>query len=254
MTDERITAYLLQELTEEEAERFEEQCFALDEWSSQLESAEQELIDAYLHDELRKDQRLRFEKNYLTIDVRKARVLTAQSFHKVLPPPRPPQTMTLGEKLWAFIQRPALPQAAVAVLILTIGIALVVPYMLSGRRPPQTFQRLDLALSSANRDTGVQPEKVALPLHAEALEIHLKLPEQSTNAAAYRVQWENVSNNLGDLQIESRDSQSVVVIIPANKLSPGRYTLKLFTVNQDGTKQRVNGDYFFTAEEPARSR
>jgi len=72
MTDERITAYLLQELTEEEAERFEEQCFALDEWPSQLESAEQELIDAYLHDGLGKDQRLRFEKNYLTTDVRNA--------------------------------------------------------------------------------------------------------------------------------------------------------------------------------------
>jgi hypothetical protein len=254
MTDERMTAYLLQELSKEEAERFEEQCFALDEWPAELESAEQELIDAYLHDGLGKDQRLRFEKNYLTTDVRKARVLTAQSFHKILPPPRPPQKVTLKEKLWAFIQRPAVPQAAVAIVIVAISIGVLAPFVLRERRPPQTFQRLDLALSSANRATGVQPEKVALPLQAEALEIHLKLPEQSNNAAAYRVQWENMSNSLGDLQIGSRDSQSIVVIIPADKLSPGRYTLKLFTVNQDGTKQRVNGDYFFTAEEPARSR
>jgi len=250
MTDERMTAYLLQELTEEEAERFEEQCFALDEWPTELESAEQELIDAYLQDELGKDRRLRFEKNYLTTDARKARVLTAQSLHKVLPPPPPPQKLTLKEKLWAFIQRPAVPQAAVAIVILAISIGLLAPFVLRGRRPPQTFQRLDLAMSSANRATGAQPEKVTLPLHAEALEVHLKLPEQSTNAAAYRVRWENTDDKLGELQIGSRDSQSVVVIIPANKVSPGRYTLKLFTVSQDGTEQRVNGDYFFTAEEP----
>ena len=248
MTDERITAYLLQELTEEEAGRFEEECFARDEWPHDLESAEQELIDAYLLNKLSKKRRLRFEKNYLTTDARKARVLTAESLRKVLPP-RSFQKTTLKEKLFAFWQRPLVPQAAVGIFLLAVSIALLAPVFMHGRRPPQTFQRLDLAMSSSNRSSGVQTVKVTLPLSAEALEVHLKLPDQSTNAASYRVQWENVNDSLGDLQIASKDTQSAVVIIPASRITPGDYVLKLFRINQDGTEQRVSGgDYFFTAE------
>lgn len=248
MTDERMTAYLLQELTEEEAERFEEQCFALEEWPADLESAEQELIDAYLNNELSKDRRIRFEKNYLTTDTRKARVLTADSFHKVLPPPPPRQKAWLKEKLQALLQLPAVPQAAAAILVLAISAVLLAPLLMRGRRPPQTFKRLDLAMSSSNRDTGAQTVKVALPLTAEALEVYLKLPQPS-DAARYRVQWENTNDNLGDLQIASQDGQSAVVVIPAAKIKPGQYALKLFQINQDGTEQRVNGNYFFNAEE-----
>ena len=253
MTDERMTAYLLQELTEEEAERYEEQCFTQEEWPAALEAAEQELIDAYLNNELSNDRRSRFEKNYLTTDVRKARVLTAQSLRKILPPPPPRPKMTLAEKLQVLWRSP-IPQAAAAIFIVAISLSLLVPYWMTGRRPPQTFQRLDLAMSSAHRSTGVQAEKVILPLRGDALEIHLKLPEETTGATRYRVQWENVKDNLGDLQITSKDTQAAVVVIPAQKISPGQYALKLFTINQDGTEQRVNGNYFFTVEEPARTR
>src|SRR5215208_6492007 len=109
MTDEHITAYLLRELTQEEAERFEEQCFGEEEWPADLDSAEQELVDAYVRNELSRDRRQRFEKNYLTTDTRKARVLTAQSFLHVVCPARP-QKVTFREKLQAFVQRPLLPQ------------------------------------------------------------------------------------------------------------------------------------------------
>ena len=253
MTDERITAYLLQELTEEEAGRFEEECFARDEWPADLESAVQELIDAYLLGELSKGRRLRFEKNYLTTDARKARVLTAESLRKVLPP-RSFQKTTFKEKLFAFWQRPLVPQAAVAVLVLTISVALVAPHLL--REPsPQTFTDLALVMSSPDRATGVQQqEKVILPLRTDALKIHLKLPEQSTNAAGYRVQWENVSGSLGDLQIASQDAQSVVVVIPAARITAGQYALKLYRINQNQPDQRVDGNYFFTAEEAPRTR
>jgi hypothetical protein len=249
MSDERMTAYLLQELTEEEAERYEEQCFAQDEWPAELESAEQELIDAYLNNELSKDRRSRFEKHYLTTDARKARVLTAHSFHKILPTPPPRQKRTMREKLQPFWRRP-LPLAAGATLIVAVSLTLLVPYLMMGRRPPQTFQQLNLTISSSDRDTGVQPVKVTLPLRADALEIYLKLPAQSANAASYRVQWANTKDDLGELQIASKDTQSAVVVIPAYKVSPGDYALKLFTISEDGTEQRVNGNYYFTAEEP----
>jgi hypothetical protein len=253
MTDDRITAYLLQELTEEEAERFEEQCFAQEEWPAELDSAEQELIDAYLQKELSKDRRRRFEKHYLTTDARKARVLTAQSFHQVLCPV-PRQKVTLREKLQAFWQRPLIPQSALALLVLAISASLLVP-LLRERQSPQTFKHLDLAMSSSDRTPGPHTQKVTLPLGADALKIHLELPEQSPDAVGYRVKWQTVNENLGELKIESQDAEYVIVVIPATSLSPGQYALKLFTINRDGrTNESVSGNYYFTAEEAVRSR
>jgi len=213
---------------------------------------EQELVDAYVRNELSRDRRQRFEKNYLTTDTRKARVLTAQSFLHVVCPARP-QKVTFVEKLQAFWQRPLVPQSAIAILVLVIGVALLLP-LLRGGRSPQTYQRVDLAISRTERATGGATEKVTLPLGKDALEIHLKLPEQSPNTTGYRVQWENVTTALGDLKIKSQDAQSIVVVIPAAELTPGQYILKLFEIKSDGTEQRVNGAYNLTAEEAPRTR
>ena len=246
MTEEHITAYLLKELTEEEAERFEEECFAQEEWPAELEVAEQELIDAYLRNQLSEDRRRRFETNYLTTDTRKARVLTSESFLHVLCP-APPRKATLLEKLQAFWQRPLVPQFAIAALILAVSVSLLWP-LLRGGRSAQTFTALELAMSSSDRATGAQTAKVSLPLGTDALQLHLKLPPAASDTAGYRVQWENVKGSLGDLKIESQDAQSLVVVIPADRLSPGQYVLKLFRVTRDGTEQQVSGNYFFTAE------
>ena len=240
MTDERITAYLLRELTEEEAERFEEQCFSQEEWPAELDSAEQDLIDAYLRNELSKDRRRRFEQNYLTTDARKASVLTAESFFRVLCPAPPPE-VTLGEKLQAFSQRPLVQQAAVAVLVLAISIPVAL-FIIRGERSPQTFTPLYLAMSTSERATAAQIQEVTYPLGTDALEIHLKLPEPS--AGRYQIQGEDVKGRLLDLEIKSQDAQSMVVIIRAGELSPGKYNLKLSTTNPDGTKSEV-GNYFF---------
>ena len=77
MTDERIFAYLLGELPEEEAERFEEECFAGEDWPDQIRPAEDDLIDAYLRGELAPEQRQHFEQNYLTTEARVKRVAMA---------------------------------------------------------------------------------------------------------------------------------------------------------------------------------
>lgn len=241
MTDEHITAYLLEELTEEEAERFEEQCFSEEKWPEEIDAAEQELIDAYVRKELPADRRRRFEEKYLTTDTRKARVLSAQLFQQVL---CPAQKKTWKETLQAFWQRPLVPQFAVVLLILAVLTPVVIPYFTS----PKTFTRVDLPLVSTDRADGTQSEIVKLPLSTDALELHLNLPQPSPPDTTYRVEWENINGNLGGLPVKERDSQSIVVIIPGNKLSPGRYTLKLFQTNPRTPEQRIPGSYFFTAE------
>ena len=52
MTDERIIAYLLEELPEDDLERFEDECFAQESWPAQINLVEEDLIDAYLRNEL----------------------------------------------------------------------------------------------------------------------------------------------------------------------------------------------------------
>ena len=236
MTDERITAYLLEELTEQESEQFEEQCFAQDEWPDQLDAAEQELIDAYLRNELTSDRKRRFKERYLTTDARKARVLAARTIHQVLCP-EALDKVTFREKFEAFWRRSLVPQAAVAVLVLVAVVVVIL-----APRSPGTFTQIELAMSSSDRATGAQSEKVSLPLSTEALEIHLKLPEPSADTTGYSVQWENTDGQVRELKIDSQDAQSLVVTIPANQLTPGQYILRLFK------KGDVMGDYFFTAE------
>jgi len=232
MTDERIIAYLLEELTEQESEQFEEQCFAQDEWPDQLDAAEQELIDAYLRNELTSDRKRRFLERYLTTDARKARVIAARMLHETLCPVQAKSIWP--EWLRAFVQRPLVPQTAIAILVLAaVVIVILIP------RSPRTFTQIELAMSSSDRSTGVQQKIVSLPLSTEALEIHLKLPEPSADTTGYSVQWEDTNGHARELKI---DSQTLVVTIPANQLTPGQYILRLFK------KGDVMGDYFFTAE------
>jgi len=234
MNDEQITAYLLEELTEQESEQFEEQCFAQDEWPAEVDAAEHELIDAYLRNELTSDRKRRFEERYLTTDARKARVLTAKSFHAILCPA--PAKSTWSEWIKALWQRPLVPQTAIAILVVAVVIVILVP------RSPKTFTQIELTMSASDRSTGAQSEKVSLPLSTEALQIHLKLLEPSADTSGYSVQWEDTYGQVRELTIDSQDAQSVVVNIPANQLTPGKYLLRL------SNKNDVIGNYFFTAE------
>src|ERR1044071_7872004 len=77
MNDVRIVAYLLGELSEEDTERFEEKCFADEDWPEEIRAVEHDLADTYLRNELTPEQRQHFEQNYLTTPERLKRVATA---------------------------------------------------------------------------------------------------------------------------------------------------------------------------------
>jgi hypothetical protein len=233
MTDEHITAYLLEELSAEESERFEEQCFAQDKWPDEFDAVEQDLIDAYLRNELTADRKRRFEERYLITDARKARVLTAKTLHETLCPA--PRTSRWREWLKALLQRPLVPQTAIAILLVAVGIGVLWP------RSPRTFTPVELAMSAPS-ERGSAPEQqrviVSLPLPTDALRVQLKLPA-SPGSDSYSVVWENSRGRIGELKIESQDAQSVVVIIRASELKPDQYRLKL------SNKNGVIGNYYF---------
>ena len=254
MTDDRTTAYFLDELPQDEAEQFEEQCFSQPEWPEmELEAAEEDLIQAYVKNELSPERRRRFEENYLTTDARRERVLFARSFLRVVcsagqPAPAPAWTQRVIGFLKSLVFAPGVPVLKFGTLFVTLGLAAALLWLSFRTAPPQTFAHRNLAISYSARGEGSQIQRVTLPLAEDALRISLALPQPAPQGSTYRVQWEEVKRSLGDLNIEKQDANSISVIIPANKLTIGQYTLKLFRKNPDGTDERLPGNYYFNVD------
>ncbi len=257
MTDERIIAYLLEELPEADLERFEDECFAQESWPAQINLAEEDLIDAYLRNELTPERRQHFEQNYLTTEARQERVVMAVALlrhvdeHNAASSPAvaaPPSELTWAERFRAFWsgQTWALRTAASLAIVAVIAAAL---WLLFFRAPsPRTFATLTLSISNINRAEGAQPEKVKLPPDVDALKISLTLPEQPPLAARYRVELVNDSGETKPAEVVGSNAQSVSIVIPAAHLARGQYVLKLFAIKPDGAEQRISGSYFFTVE------
>jgi hypothetical protein len=261
MTHEHIIAYLLAELPEEELERFEDECFAQENWPEQISLVEEDLIEAYLRRELTAERRRRFEDNYLITEARKERVIMSAALLRLLdepiptpqsqtgpqpiPPPQPAPTFV--EQLRAFWSGRTwgLPHAAVALLLVAVIIGV---WWIARSRPPQFVATLTLNISHKARGADAQANSIKLSDDTDALRIALTLPEQTTAAASYRVLLENVNGEGRSVEIVSQDARTISVVLPAAQLARGQHALKLFAVNPDGTKQRIPGSYYFIVE------
>jgi methionine-rich copper-binding protein CopC len=256
MTDKRIIAYLLEELPEDDLERFEDECLAQESWPAQISLVEEDLIDAYLRNELTLDRRQHFERNYLTTQARQERVSMAAALLRHIDECNasagpavvvPPKELTWDERFRAFWSsqawglRAATAFAIVAVMAGALWLFVPAP-------SPRTFATLTLTISNSNRAEGAQAGKVKLPPNAEALKVSLTLPQQSPPAERYRVELENDNGETKSAEVAGKDAQSVLVVIPAAQLEPGQYALKLFAIKTDGAEQRINGTYFFIVE------
>src|SRR5688500_14269054 len=200
MTDERTTEYLLEELTEPEAEQFEEQCFAQPEWpAGELESAELDLIDAYIKKELTPERQRRFEEQYLTTDARKERVLLARSFLRVVCSNnhvKPSLTQRVLAWFKMVVSGSWLPIPKFATAVLAVGLAATLLWCSMPMRTPQTFADINLQISNDTRRTNEQTKIVNLPITQDALRIKLARPASDPASATYRVQWEDIKGPL----------------------------------------------------------
>lgn len=256
MTDERIIAYLLKELPEDELERFEEECFAQEDWPLEINSAEEDLIDAYLRNELNAEQRQRFEQNYLTTEGRCERVRMAAALlrhvdaHYTAVKLPAPQSQTKSR--WADWFRALLGgqnlifRAGTAVLVAALIIGLLWLFLFR-KSAPQTFATLSLSLSVNNREEGGRAARVTLPIKEDALKIALRLPDASA-ADQYRVTLMNANGETKPLDVVEQDGQFISVVIPAGQLQRGQYALLVFMKKGDNTEQRISGSYLFTVE------
>jgi len=82
-SDQTITSYLLNELSEEDQERFEEAYLSDPSLFEQVQALEEELIENYVKGDLSGQERRRFERHYLASDQRRARIETARELLQV---------------------------------------------------------------------------------------------------------------------------------------------------------------------------
>lgn len=255
MDDERIVAYLLGELPEEQSERFEEECFAGEDWPEEVRAAEHDLVDAYLRKELTPEQHQHFEQNYLKSPERMKRVATAAALLGHVKTVA--EVNSAGQRdgwpawlesfvaLWrrqSWAMRAGLAVGVVAVVVGAVWLAR------SRTGAPRSFATLTLTIAGSNRAEGTRPEVVRLPPGTDALRIYLKLPVEAAGAARYRVELEQEEGERSPVDIAGQEAGTLTVEIPADRLKRGEYALRLFAVRPDGTEQRVNGLYYFMIE------
>jgi hypothetical protein len=255
MNDERIVAYLLGELSEDESEQFEEECFAGEDWPEEVRAAEHNLVDAYLRYELTPEQRQHFERNYLTTEKRLKRVATAAALlgHVETLGGEKTSEQKRGGPTWinSFIavwhrQSWAL-HAGLAVVVVAVVVGAV--WLARSRtNAPRSLATLTLTIADSNRAEGAQPNRVKLPPGTDALRVYLKLPGEAVGAARYRVELEKEEGDKSPVGVVGRDDDTITVEIPTDQLKRGEYALRLFAVGPDGAEQRVSGLYFFIIE------
>jgi hypothetical protein len=251
----RVASYLLGQMSEEEAEEFEDLCFAQEHWPSRIEAVEEDLIDAYLHGELDAERRALFERNYLTTAARQERVRVAAGLLRqvcvsdVVDEPsvvehKKAERVGLLGALWGGGWGLRAAWVAAALVVVVGGSWLY----LSRVRTPRAVATLTLTSSVISRSVGVESRTIKLPPDADALRVFLVLPERAVTARSYRVELDDQEGKTVSLPVEGQDAQAVSVLIPASRIPRGQYALTLFAVGNDGTEQPVHGSYIFTVE------
>lgn len=255
MTEERIIAYLLGSLPEDELERFEEECFAQEDWPDELAQVEEDLVDDYLRDELTAEQRRLFRQNYLTTDARRERVALAAALLRHVDEeqaapvttraqaPDKPAEAGWWNSFWGG--RPwAMAAAALAVVVVVAGV-----WWLARSGPaPSPFVALTLNVSRGDRSVGAEEGSVKLPRGTRELRLTLKLPEGSAQAAGYRAELLSEGGEPKPSEVTGQNAQTVSVSIPAARLSGGSYAVRLYSAAPGGEERRVPGNYYFKVE------
>jgi methionine-rich copper-binding protein CopC len=261
---EVIKQYLLGNASPQIQQAIEKRLLTEESFLEELSFVEEELIDDYVAGNLSTSECTSFEQHFLSTperhrQLRFALALTRYSSEKVgtKPAEASPAKPTLAARLRAFWRgQPVLLRAATA--LAAVAILIGAWWFSFPRTPsPKTLATLSLTIRSSvtrggstggNRAEDAQASKVSLPLRADALKISLRLPYGSTQATRHRVELLDEKGEAKTLEITERDEKSVSVVIPADQLALGRYVLKLYATQADGTEQRVPGSYYFTAE------
>lgn len=250
--------YLLGVLPEDGLRRLEERLLTDEDFYAELLASEDELVDEYLGGALSADEREKFERHFLCTPERRRKLSFGTALRRYAsehhaeasedfaeaplsstadaPTPAP----TFGERLRAFWGSQAVGLRFAAALLLA---AFAVGAWWLARTPAErTFATLTLAARTGDRAAGAEPVKVKL--REDELRVVLTLPEGAT-AAGYRAELLRDGDKPSPVNVNVSDARSVLVAIPADRLPPGSYALRLYATDGGG---RHVGTYLFNVE------
>ncbi|MDX6614503.1 MAG: hypothetical protein QOD75_3689 [Blastocatellia bacterium] len=247
--DSQLKEYLLGTLSSESREGIEQGLMTDQELYEYLEAAEEDLIDEYLSGDLTADEKAQFEQNFLVTPERRENLRFARTLHRYVAGAQTTKSIAspsffsrlLGSERIAF-------QALAAVIVLLI-FAGGIWFYLSRNNTPRTFATLQLSLSlTSSRGDGLTTPRIKLPPGTDDLRLYLLLPSALNPSSRYRAVLVGQGSERKTVEIDLRDGQSLVSVVPANEVPRGEYALQLFSINPDGTEQRVLGNYYFTVD------
>ena len=206
-SDQTITSYLLNELSEEDQERFEEAYLSDPGLFEQVQALEEELIEDYVKRDLSSQERRSFERHYLASDQRRARIEAARELLRVCSVKGAAQAaaddriegkfFSLRSRLRSLVTLRPAPVFGVAVaLLFLLGAGLGIELL-----------RLQGQLAA------VSEERAAIERRAEESERRLvhereQLAEERKQGVELRDKLENLNSQLERLGRDRADSQA----------------------------------------------
>lgn len=260
--DKEIRQYLLGGLDEGARQTVERRLLTEEDFFEELLFAEEELTDQYLNEELSADERRSFESHFLSTPERRRKLSFAKALGRYVAAhsagvravadeprrsPAPGDAPTWAGRLrafWGAQGRALRVGAAFAAAVFLVGSA----WFLLRPPAPRTYVALSLSPAAVTRGEGGRAEAVKLSPDTDALKVTLTLPGGAAEGSRFEVELENEGGTVGRLEAERRDAQSISLEIPASRLAPARYALRVFEVGADGAGQRLPGSYLFNVE------
>ena len=241
-----VREYLLGHLNDVQQEQIEQRLMVEDDLFEELEISKGELIEEYRAGELAAQEKEWFERHFLASSEGRERYTLAVALGQIEPQPatqQQPVRPTFLERLISLFKQ---PRWAIATVTPVLAVVIVAVVLLS-RPAGQTIVGPALTNNVINRGSGPLPTRVTLPANTAQLKLRLMLPQPVTPDARYEAKLDNRTEEK-PIKVVEVDSDSVTVLIPAELLPRGEYSLRLLRVNTDGSSQTIPGYYFFNIE------
>ena len=252
--DGTIRLYLLGEAGDLQQQQVEELLLVDETVRRQIAMVEDELIEEYLAGELTPGERASFELHFLMPQSRRENLRFSQALRQYIEK-HPEAAVAEPHRRWS-LWWPRVAVAAAAVAIAAVGWVgfsrrtpgSASPAQQANRNPtplaaaPQTVV---LTLTPGLLRSGGQEAVLRTRPAADAVEVHLQLPQEASGFATYSAKLATVEGNEVWSQAGLKgEGNNVNLTIPTSHLTRGDWRVVLFGVSSTGKSSDVASYYF----------
>lgn len=162
MIKDKIKEYLLGELSEIEAERFEEECSLNKQLFEEVCLTESELIDDYLSYRLLPVERKSFENNYLLTEARREKVESARIFLAGIKELKPAEEKKNHSGFFTFLENQLLRRFALSGLSVLVLLGVVV-YIVYHKSQKSEISKVEEPLKELQNEKESKPPEIVPP-------------------------------------------------------------------------------------------